>query len=81
MTDRTISIRTALATGPMPAESLRAYLDVSRPTLARALAAMPSEIVTLGAARSTGKPVFETGHFQFRDGEPRRSRKKHFLSF
>jgi hypothetical protein len=53
MTDRTDQIRTALAAGPLPAESLRAGLAVSRPTLARALATMPGEIVTLGAARST----------------------------
>ena len=53
MTDRLTSIRAALASGPMPAEALRASLDVSRPTLARALAAMASEIVTLGAARAT----------------------------
>ena len=53
MTNRLIQIRTALATGPVPAESLRAGLGVSRPTLARTLAAMPGEIVTLGAARST----------------------------
>ncbi|MEI8157922.1 MAG: type II toxin-antitoxin system HipA family toxin YjjJ [Burkholderiales bacterium] len=53
MIDRATPIRTALALGPVPAESLRAGLNVSRPTLARALAAMPGEIVTLGAARST----------------------------
>jgi hypothetical protein len=53
MTDRATQIRTALATGPVPAETLRAGLNVSRPTLARTLAAMPGEIVTLGAARST----------------------------
>lgn len=53
MTDRADQIRTALAAGPLRAESLRAGLGVSRPTLARALAAMPGEIVTLGAARST----------------------------
>lgn len=53
MTDRTTEIRTALASGPVPAESLRSLLGVSRPTLARTLASMPGEIVTLGAARST----------------------------
>jgi hypothetical protein len=53
MNDRLTSIRTALASGPVPAEALRAGLGVSRPTLARALAAMASEIVTLGAARAT----------------------------
>ena len=53
MTGYATHIRTALAAGPVPAESLRAGLGVSRPTLARALAAMPGEIVTLGAARST----------------------------
>ena len=37
----------------MPAGALCAALDVTRPTLARALAAMPGEIVTLGAARAT----------------------------
>lgn len=50
---RNIQIRNLLAAGPIAAESLRAALDVSRPTLARALAAMSGEIVTLGAARST----------------------------
>lgn len=53
MYDRSSQIHTALATGPVPAEQLRASLNVSRPTLARALAAMPGEIVTIGAARST----------------------------
>lgn len=53
MADRTTPIRTALAAGPLPAEALRAALGVARPTLARALAAMPGEIVTLGAARAT----------------------------
>lgn len=51
--DRSAQIRTALASGPVPAGALCAHLDVSRPTLARALSAMPGEIVTLGAARST----------------------------
>lgn len=53
MADRADLIRTALARGPLPADSLRAQLDVSRPTLARALANMPGEIVTWGAARAT----------------------------
>lgn len=53
MSDRSTQIRTALADGPVPSESLRADLNVSRPTLARALSAMSNEIVTLGAARST----------------------------
>ena len=53
MADRSNQIRAALATGPVSAESLRTGLGVSRPTLARALAAMLGEIVTLGAARST----------------------------
>jgi len=51
--NKNLQIRNLLAAGPVSAESLRAALDVSRPTLARALASMPGEIVTLGAARST----------------------------
>jgi len=51
--DRIIQIRTALAAGPVPAGALCKRLGVSRPTLARALAPMSTEIVTLGAARST----------------------------
>jgi len=51
--DRAIQIRTALAAGPVPAGALCKRLSVSRPTLARALAPMFAEIVTLGAARST----------------------------
>ena len=53
MTDRITQIRTALAAGPVPAGLLRTVLGVTRPTLARTLASMPGEIVTLGAARST----------------------------
>lgn len=53
MSNRSHQIRAALAAGPVPTESLRAGLNVSRPTLARALTAMSGEIVTLGAARST----------------------------
>lgn len=53
MSDRVNAIRIALSAGPVPAGALRARMDVSRPTLARALAAMPGEIVTLGSARST----------------------------
>ncbi len=53
MSDRVNQIRTALAAGPVPAGSLRASLDVTRPTLARALAEMPGEIVTSGSARAT----------------------------
>jgi hypothetical protein len=53
VSDRVNQIRTALAAGPVPAGSLRAGLDVTRPTLARALAEMPGEIVTLGSARAT----------------------------
>jgi HipA-like C-terminal domain len=53
MIDRPTQIRSALAAGPIPAGSLRARLEITRPTLARALAEMPDEIVTLGAARST----------------------------
>lgn len=51
--DRTIQIRTALSAGPVPAGPLCKGLGVSRPTLARTLAPMSAEIVTLGAARST----------------------------
>ena len=57
--DRVDHIRTALAAGPVPAGALCAGLGVTRPTLARALASMPGEIVTLGAARST--------HYALRD--------------
>lgn len=57
--DRIDHIRTALAAGPVPAGALCAGLGVTRPTLARALASMPGEIVTLGAARST--------HYALRD--------------
>jgi hypothetical protein len=53
MTDRNTQIRTALAAGPVFAGSLRTALGVARPTLARALAEMPGEIVALGAARAT----------------------------
>jgi hypothetical protein len=53
MADHPADIRTALAAGPLPAAALRARLSVSRATLARALAAMPGEIVSWGAARST----------------------------
>ena len=51
--DRIAQIRTALAAGPVPAGALCSTLDVTRPTLARALASMPGEIVTWGAARAT----------------------------
>lgn len=57
--DRIAHIRTALAAGPVPAGALCAGLGVTRPTLARDLASMPGEIVTLGAARST--------HYALRD--------------
>lgn len=53
MADRFAQIRTTLAAGPVPAGALCAGLGITRPTLARALASMPGEIVTLGAARST----------------------------
>ena len=53
MTDRNTQIRTALAAGPVSAGSLRTTLGITRPTLARALAEMSGEIVTLGAARAT----------------------------
>lgn len=53
MIDRIAQIRTALAAGPVAAGALCTGLSVTRPTLARALASMPGEIVTLGAARST----------------------------
>lgn len=53
MIDRFTQIRTTLAAGPVPAGALCAGLGITRPTLARALASMPGEIVTLGAARST----------------------------
>ena len=52
MTDRAAQIRSLLAEGPMPAGKLLAGLGITRPTLARALAAMADEIVTLGAARA-----------------------------
>ena len=60
MTDRIAQIRTALATGPVAAGALCAGLSVTRPTLARALASMPGEIVTLGAARSTRYALRDT---------------------
>lgn len=53
MTNRITQIRTALATGPVSSASLRTTLGITRPTLARALAEMLGEIVTLGAARAT----------------------------
>jgi len=53
MAHHTDRIRSALAAGVMPAGALCAALNVSRPTLARALSSMPGEIVTLGAARAT----------------------------
>lgn len=59
MLERAAHIRTTLAAGPVPAGALRAGLKASRPTLARTLAAMPGEIVTWGAARST--------HYALRD--------------
>ena len=58
--DRTIQIRTALAAGPVPAGALCKGLGVTRPTLARALASMPAEIVTLGAARATQYALRDT---------------------
>lgn len=60
MIDRIAQIRTALATGPVAAGALCAGLGVTRPTLARALALMPGEIVTLGAARSTRYALRDT---------------------
>jgi HipA-like C-terminal domain len=53
MPDRNTQIRTALAAGPVSSASLRTTLSITRPTLARALAEMAGEIVTLGAARAT----------------------------
>ena len=53
MTDRNTQIRAVLAAGPVSSASLRTNLGVTRPTLARALAEMSAEIVTLGAARAT----------------------------
>ncbi len=52
MIERAAQIRTLLAAGPVPAGALRAGLGITRPTLARALAKMSGEIVTLGAARA-----------------------------
>lgn len=60
MSDRATQIRTALAAGPVPAGALCAGLGVTRPTLARALAAMPGEIVTLGSARATRYALRDT---------------------
>ncbi|MBK9347857.1 MAG: type II toxin-antitoxin system HipA family toxin YjjJ [Burkholderiales bacterium] len=60
MTDRIAHIRTALATGPVAGGALCAGLGVTRPTLARALASMPGEIVTWGAARSTRYALRDT---------------------
>lgn len=60
MTDRIAQIRTALATGPVAAGALCVGLGVTRPTLARALALMSGEIVTLGAARSTRYALRDT---------------------
>jgi HipA-like C-terminal domain len=53
MTDHPVHIRAALAAGPLPAGALRARLNISRPTLARALVTMSDEIVTWGSARAT----------------------------
>jgi hypothetical protein len=52
-TDRVTYIRSALATGPVASGALCSELRITRPTLARTLASMPDEIVSLGAARST----------------------------
>ena len=60
MIDRIAQIRTALATGPVAAGALCAGLGVARPTLARALASMPGEIVIWGAARSTRYALRDT---------------------
>jgi hypothetical protein len=60
MADRIAQIRTALAAGPVPAGKLCVGLGVTRPTLARALASIPGEIVTLGAARSTQYALRDT---------------------
>jgi len=53
MDDRPAHLREALATGPLASETLRARLQVSRPTLARAIGSMAGEIVRMGAARAT----------------------------
>lgn len=53
MPDRISQIRTTLAAGPVPSGRLCTGLGITRPTLARALALISEEIVTLGAARAT----------------------------
>jgi len=60
MSTRTTPIRTALGKGPLLGGALCAHLGITRPTLARDLAAMPGEIVTWGAARSTRYAVRDT---------------------
>lgn len=60
MTDRISQIRSTLAQGPVASGALCERLSVTRPTLARALASMPGEIVTLGAARSTRYALRDT---------------------
>ena len=53
MDNRSVQIREALADGPLASEALRVRLQISRATLARALAHMPGEIVRIGAASAT----------------------------
>lgn len=60
MADHPADIRAALVAGPLPAGALRARLNISRPTLARALATMSGEIVTWGAARATQYALRDT---------------------
>ena len=60
MSDRQAHIRALLAAGPVAASAVRDSLDVSRPTLARALAEMQGEIVTFGAARATRYALRDT---------------------
>jgi HipA-like C-terminal domain len=53
MEDRSAHIRDALAAGPLASDTLRVRLQISRPTMARAIGQMAGEIVRIGAARAT----------------------------
>ena len=53
MEDRSAHIRDALADGPLASDTLRVRLQISRPTMARAIGQMAGEIVRIGAARAT----------------------------
>ena len=60
MTALTLQLRSALASGPLPAGKLLAALDISRTTLARLVSNMAEEIVTWGAGRATRYAMRDT---------------------